>query len=384
MLASQSPLDYLSESGVAIWLDDLSRQLIDSGDLKTLTEQSNVVGITSNPTIFAGALADGDSYQEQLAELAAQGASVDDAVTAITTDDVRSAADVLRPIYDVTTGRDGRVSIEVDPRLAHDTAGTVESAKHLWDIIERPNIFIKIPATKDGLEAIKQTIGAGISVNVTLIFSLERYREVVDAFLSGLELAHAASIDLTTIRSVASFFVSRVDVEVDSRLTKISGPEAVELKSKIALANARLAYAFHEQVLTSQRWQDLATHGATPQRPLWASTGVKDPDLPDTLYVDELVANGTVNTMPHKTLQAVQSHGNITSGSTNTIAPNFENAQDLLGALENVGVDLADVTAQLEAEGVQKFIDSWTELLKTVESGMQQAKSSRTVQENNE
>ncbi len=383
MPTDQTPLDHLAESGVAIWLDDLSRQLISSGELKKLTEENSVVGITTNPTIFAGALAVGDSYQKQLAELAAQGASVDDAVTAITTDDVRSAADVLRSIYDNTNGRDGRVSIEVDPRLAHDTSGTVASAENLWQIVDRPNIFIKIPATSEGLEAITQTVGAGISVNVTLIFSLERYHEVVDAYLSGLELAHSAGVDLSTIRSVASFFVSRVDVEVDSRLTKVNGPAATELKSTIAVANARLAYAHHVQVLTSQRWQDLAELGATPQRPLWASTGVKDPNLSDTLYVDELVANGTVNTMPRKTLDAVRSHGNIPSGTTNTIAPNFETAQAQLDALSAAGVDLTDVTDQLESEGVQKFIASWLELLKTVETGLQQTGSSSAAQETN-
>lgn len=382
MTTDRTPLENLSDSGVAIWLDDLSRQLISSGELGSLTRDRNVVGITTNPTIFAGALAQGDSYRVQLTELASRDTSVDDAVTTITTDDVRSAADVLQPIYDATAGQDGRVSIEVDPRLAHDVEGTVASAKHLSRIIDRPNIFIKIPATVEGLEAIKQTIGAGISVNVTLIFSLERYHAVVDAYLSGLEIAHAAGIDISGIRSVASFFVSRVDVAVDALLDNSDANNADELRSTIAIANARLAYGYHEQVLNSQRWQELAQKGAHPQRPLWASTGVKDPKLADTIYVDELVANGTVNTMPRKTLEAVAEHGTVSSPTTNTITPHLGSAQAQLDALAAAGIDLAKVTAELESEGVTKFIDSWNELIATVEEGLKTALPSSPTQEN--
>ncbi|TPX05358.1 transaldolase, partial [Schumannella luteola] len=278
----------LSEIGVSIWLDDLSRERIASGGLEALIAERNVVGVTTNPTIFAAALAKGQAYDAQVAELAAAGTSVANAVFEITTDDVAAAADIFRPVFDATDGVDGRVSIEVEPGLAHDAAGTIAQAKELWAKVDRPNAMIKIPATVEGLEAITEVIGAGISVNVTLIFSLERHRAVIDAYLSGLEKAQAAGIDLSTIESVASFFVSRVDTEIDKRLEAVGTDEALALKSKAGVANAQLAYQLFEQEFSSDRAKALLAVGAKLQRPLWASTGVKDPALPDTLYVTEL------------------------------------------------------------------------------------------------
>ncbi|MFE6966381.1 transaldolase [Agromyces sp. NPDC057679] len=361
----------LSEAGVSIWLDDLSRERIASGDLARLIAERDVVGVTTNPTIFAGALAKGDGYAEQLHTLAAAGADVDTAVFEITTDDVRAAADVFRPVYDRSNGFDGRVSIEVAPGLARDTAGTVAEAKALWAKVDRPNAMIKIPATVEGLEAITAAIGAGISVNVTLIFSLDRYREVIDAYLSGLEQAKAAGHDLSTIHSVASFFVSRVDTEIDKRLTAIGTDAALALKSKAGVANARLAYELFEQQFAGERAAALLAAGANKQRPLWASTGVKDPALPDTLYVTELVAPGVVNTMPEKTLEATFDHGVITG---DTVTGAYAGAGEVLDALASVGVDYDDVTLLLENEGVDKFIVSWGELLDSVRTALEAAR----------
>ncbi|MGW2216230.1 transaldolase, partial [Nonomuraea sp. NPDC001684] len=285
-------LNKLSGQGVSIWLDDISRERLRTGNLDQLIREKNVVGVTSNPTIFAGALSKGDAYNAQLHDLAVRGVTVEEAVRAITTYDIRWAADVLRPVYDATGGVDGRVSLEVDPRLARESEKTVAEARALWWMVDRPNLFIKIPATLEGLPAITQALSEGISVNVTLIFSLERYRAVMDAWLAGLEAAQAKGLDLATIESVASFFVSRVDTEIDKRLDKLGKPE---LKGKAGIANARLAYAAYEEVVSSERWQRLRAAGARPQRPLWASTGVKNPDYSDTMYVDQLVAPGTVN-----------------------------------------------------------------------------------------
>ncbi len=366
-MATNSPTAALSEAGVSIWLDDLSRQRIASGGLERLIAERNVVGVTTNPTIFAGALANGAAYADQVQALAASGADVDRAVFEITTDDVRDAADHFRPVYDATGGYDGRVSIEVEPGLAHDATGTIEQARALWAKVDRPNAMIKIPATIEGLEAITQTIGAGISVNVTLIFSLERYRQVIDAYLTGLEQAKAAGIDLATIHSVASFFVSRVDTEIDKRLVAIGTDEALALRSKAGIANARLAYELYEQEFGSERATALLGAGGNRQRPLWASTGVKDPSLPDTLYVTELVAEGVVNTMPEKTLEATFDHGEI-AGDTVTGA--YADAGAVLDALARVGVDYDDVTAVLEREGVEKFVVSWNELLDTVRAAL--------------
>ncbi|MGW3039410.1 transaldolase [Kitasatospora sp. NPDC001159] len=369
-------LKRLSDEGVAIWLDDLSRKRLNSGNLAELVQNKHVVGVTTNPTIFQKAIAgSGDtSYDGQLRDLAVRKVTTDEAIRMITTSDVRDAADVLRPVYDASNGRDGRVSIEVDPRLAHETAPTVAEAKQLWWLVDRPNVFIKIPATKAGLPAISEVIGLGISVNVTLIFSLDRYKAVMNAYLTGLEAAKAKGLDLSQIESVASFFVSRVDTEIDKRLDKIGG-DARNLRSKAALANARLAYQAYEEVFGSvdgktdgsARWKALEAAGAKPQRPLWASTGVKDPALPDTLYVTELVAPGTVNTMPEATLDATGDHGVVTG---NTIVPNYADAKAVLDAIAAAGVDYDDVVQVLEDEGVEKFEQSWKELLDTVTASL--------------
>jgi transaldolase len=368
---STTPTAALSEAGVSIWLDDLSRQRIASGDLARLIAERDVVGVTTNPTIFAGALANGEAYADQLHTLAGRGADVDTAVFEITTDDVRDAADVFRPVYDRTGGFDGRVSIEVAPDLAHDTARTIESAKTLWAKVDRPNVMIKIPATIEGLDAIREAISAGISVNVTLIFSLERYRQVMEAYLAGLEAAKTNGHDLSKIHSVASFFVSRVDTEIDKRLTAIGTDEALALKSRAGVANARLAYELFGEVFGGERATALLEAGANRQRPLWASTGVKDPALPDTLYVTELVARGVVNTMPEKTLEATFDHGEIVG---DTITGAYRDAGEVLDALARVGVDYDDVTALLEREGVEKFVVSWNELLGTVREALEAAR----------
>lgn len=365
-----SPTQRLSEAGVAIWLDDLSRQRLRSGNLAELVATKNVVGVTTNPTIFAAALAQGDAYDGSLRELA--GSDVEAAVERITTDDVRDAADVLRPVYDATSGVDGRVSIEVDPRLARDTAATATMAVRLWETIDRPNVMIKIPATVEGLPAITSTLAKGISVNVTLIFSIERYRAVMDAFLAGLEQAKEAGHDLSVIGSVASFFVSRVDAEVDKRLTAIGTDEALALRGQAAIANARLAYAAYSEVFSGERWTALEAAGAKPQRPLWASTGVKDPSYRDTMYVDELVVAGVVNTMPEKTLDAFADHGIVLA---DTVTGTAEEATATIQALEAVGVSMNEVTAQLEEEGVSKFEVSWDELLTTTKTGLDEAKA---------
>ncbi|MFD5685343.1 transaldolase [Streptomyces bacillaris] len=358
-------LKRLSDEGVAIWLDDLSRKRITSGNLAELIDQSHVVGVTTNPSIFQKAISSGDGYEQQLTDLAARKVTVEEALRMITTADVRDAADILRPVFDATGGQDGRVSIEVDPRLAHNTTATVAEAKQLAWLVDRPNTLIKIPATKAGLPAITETIGRGISVNVTLIFSLERYRAVMDAYLAGLEKAKAAGLDLSKIHSVASFFVSRVDTEIDKRLDAVGSDEAKAAKGKSALANARLAYEAYEEVFSSDRWAALDKAQANKQRPLWASTGVKDPSLKDTLYVDELVAPNTVNTMPEATLEAVADHGEITG---DTVTGGYDRARADLDAIKKLGVSYDDVVQLLEDEGVEKFEASWNDLLKSTEA----------------
>jgi len=364
---SNTPTAQLSAAGVSIWLDDLSRERITSGNLKALIAEKNVVGVTTNPTIFAGALSHGHMYEAQVKQLAAAGTDAEEAVFEITTDDVADACDIFRGVFDATHGIDGRVSIEVSPTLAHDAPGTIEEAKRLWAKVNKPNALIKIPATLAGLEAITEVIGAGISVNVTLIFSLERYEAVINAYLAGLEKAQAHGHDLSQIHSVGSFFVSRVDTEVDNRLNAIGTPEALALKSKAGLANARLAYELFEDMFDSERAVALLAAGANMQRPLWASTGVKDPSLPDTLYVTELVAAGVVNTMPEKTLDATFDHGVVTG---DTITPNYADSKAVFAALAAAGVDFHDVTNVLESEGVSKFIISWGELLETVNTAL--------------
>lgn len=358
-------LTALAEAGVSIWLDDLSRERIETGNLADLIKESCVVGVTTNPTIFAAALADGERYDDQLKQLVADGASVDDAIFELTTTDVRNACDVLKPTYDATNGVDGRVSIEVAPGLAFDTEATIESAKKLWAAVDRPNLFIKIPATTEGAPAITSALAEGISVNVTLIFSLERYRLVMDAFLTGLEKAKERGLDLSQIHSVASFFVSRVDTEIDKRIDALGTDEAKAARGKAGVANARLAYEAYEEVFSSDRWNALEKAGANKQRPLWASTGVKDKAYKPTLYVDELVAPNTVNTMPEATLFATEEQGEIRG---NAIAGTYEQARADLDAVEKLGIKYDDVVRLLEEEGVEKFEASWTDLLKSTEA----------------
>ncbi|ANW20758.1 transaldolase [Streptomyces clavuligerus] len=367
-------LKRLSDEGVAIWLDDLSRKRITSGNLAELLDQQHVVGVTTNPSIFQKAISGGDGYEQQLTELAARGVTVDEAIRMITTADVRDAADILRPVFDATEGQDGRVSIEVDPRLAHETAATVAEAKQLAWLVDRPNTLIKIPATRAGLPAITEVIGLGISVNVTLIFSLERYREVMDAYLAGLEKARARGLDLSAIHSVASFFVSRVDAEIDKRLDALGTDEAKAARGKAALANARLAYEAYEEVFGSERWAELDRARANKQRPLWASTGVKDPAYKDTLYVDELVAPGTVNTMPEATLEATADHGQITG---DTVRGTYAQSRAELAAVAALGISYDEVVGLLEDEGVEKFASSWNDLLTSTEAQLKRLAPSK-------
>ena len=360
------PLADLTAAGVAVWLDDLSRELLAGGGLRSLVDTRHVVGVTSNPTIFASALSKGDRYNEQLAELAAGHADVDTAVFIVTTDDVRAACDILAPVHDGTAGLDGCVSIEVDPRLSRDAAATAEMTRLLWTTVNRDNLYIKIPATQEELAAITEATSQGISVNVTLIFSLERYRAVMDAYLSGLEQAYAAGRDLSLIRSVASFFTSRVDTEVDARLDRLGTPEADALKGSAAIANARLAYQAHEQLTAGG--QRLARLGARPQRPLWASTGVKNPAYPDTMYVAGLIARGTVNTMPGATLEAFADHGQV---SGDTMTGGYNGSRGVLDQLAAAGIDFDDVNEYLERGGLARFGKSWSELGATVAAEME-------------
>ncbi|WP_309071713.1 transaldolase [Arthrobacter sp.] len=367
-----SPTADLSAAGVSIWLDDLSRERINSGAFKHLIEDLNVVGVTTNPSIFAAALKNGESYAAQLGALAEAGANVDQAVFDITTHDVAQACDIFAEEAKRTNGADGRVSIEVDPRLAWDTEGTIAEAKRLHAKVQRTNVLIKIPATLEGLEAISSTLASGISVNVTLIFSLERYRAVIDAYMTGLEQAKENGHDLSKLHSVASFFVSRVDTEIDARLDAIGTDEAKALKGKAGVANARLAYKIYEEQFSSERWQALAAAGANAQRPLWASTGVKDPNLPDTLYVAGLVAPNVVNTMPEKTLEAMADHGVVTG---DTITGTYDESNQVLNELRAIGVSYEDVVQKLETEGLDKFVVSWKELLADVEGALASART---------
>lgn len=366
-----TPTAQLSAAGVSIWLDDLSRGRLDSGNLRTLIEEKNVVGVTTNPSIFQAAITSGTDYDATIAAKAAAGASVEETIFAITTTDVADACDLFAPLYASTNGADGRVSIEVDPRLAWDTAGTIAEAQTLYKQVNKENVLIKIPATLEGLEAITATLAAGISVNVTLIFSLERYRAVINAFQAGLEQAKDNGHDLTKIHSVASFFVSRVDSEIDKRLDALGTDEAKALKGKAGVANARLAYQVYEELFSTERWNVLAAAGANAQRPLWASTGVKDPAYPDTLYVTELVAAGVVNTMPEKTLDATFDHGVVTG---DTITGTYADANTTLDALDGLGISYNEVVALLESEGLEKFVASWKELLADVETALAAAR----------
>jgi transaldolase len=357
-------LGELSAAGVAVWLDDISRERTVTGGLDALRREKHVVGETSNPTIFAKALADSEDYADQLKDLKLRKIGVDESARMITTYDVRMACDVLRPAYDASHGIDGRVSIEVDPRLAHETDRTIAEAKQLWWLVDRENLFIKIPATEAGIPAITATLALGISVNVTLIFALDRYDDVMDAFLAGMEQAKANGHDISRMASVASFFVSRVDTEVDKRLDKIGTPEAQALHGKAAIANARLAYQHYEKVFTSDRWRALADAGAKPQRPLWASTSTKNPAYRDVMYVEDLIAPGVVNTMPEATIHAFADHGEVPG---DTVTGRYAEAQQVLDDLDALGIEYDDVVATLEREGVEKFEQSWLELLQSVE-----------------
>jgi transaldolase len=344
---------------VSIWLDDISRDRLITGNLAALVRDLHVSGVTSNPTIFAHALGNGTTYDTQVGELALRGVSTEEAMRALTTYDIRWACDVLRPVYESTGHVDGRVSIEVDPRMAGDTGKTIAEARALWWLVDRPNAYVKIPATLAGLPAITQCLSEGISINVTLIFSLERYRQVIDAFMAGLEQAAAAERDLPSITSVASFFVSRIDTEVDRRLDKLGTPAAAELRGKAGIANARIAYEVYEEMFATPRWEALRAKGALPQRPLWASTSTKDPAYEDTMYVVELVAPGTVNTMPEATLRATADHARLRG---DTVRGTYEQSRKVFADLAALGISYDDVVSVVEEEGVQKFGASWQQM----------------------
>lgn len=363
-------LEQLTKAGVSIWLDDLSRNRIVSGNLAEYISKYSVRGVTTNPSIFQNAISQGsDSYRDQILECAQNGLNSDQTIRLITTDDVRSACDLFADIFEQTQGVDGRVSIEVDPRLAHDTKGTVEAAQDLWKLVDRKNLFIKIPATDEGLPAITDVIALGISVNVTLIFSVDRYREVISAYIEGLKRASAAGVNLSTIQSVASFFISRVDSSVDSALDAIGGEHALQLRGTAAIANARLAWQVHLESLNSPEWNSLV--GAQPQRPLWASTGVKDPLYPDTRYVVELVAPGCVNTMPESTLRAVADHGVFVG---DTVTAGSAEAAKTLADLSSIGIDMPSILRDLEIDGVEKFASAWSGLLDTVDHALDKSR----------
>jgi transaldolase len=361
-------LKKLSEAGVSIWLDDLSRERLETGNLADLVKNSFVVGVTTNPSIFASALAEGERYDDQVRRLAAEGADVDRTVFELTTTDVRDACDVMRPAWEATGGVDGRVSIEVSPELAHDAEATCAEAHRLWDAVDRPNVFVKIPATPEGPPAITESLAAGINVNVTLIFGLDQYQGVMEAFVSGIEKARDNGHDISRIDSVASFFVSRVDTEIDKRLEAAGADES--LRGRAGIANARLAFKAYEEFFSSDRWTALESAGARRQRPLWASTGVKNPEYDDTMYVAQLVVEGTVNTMPEKTLDAVADHGEITGDQ---VRPNYGDAEATMQALAEAGIDYDDVIDVLNREGIDKFVGAWRQLVETVQGSLGQA-----------
>jgi transaldolase len=356
-----TPLKQLADAGQSVWIDYLSRPFVQGGDLAGLVEDG-VVGVTSNPTIFQGAIAEGDAYDEQIKELSAAESEPKEIFLALARDDIRAACDILRPVWDSGHGRDGWVSLEVDPNLANDTDGTIEEAKRLHALVERPNLFIKIPATREGLPAIEETIAAGIPVNVTLIFSLQRHREVADAYIRGLQRLVDGGGDPSKLASVASFFVSRVDTEADRRLDEAGGHD--ELKGTLAIANAKLAYVTYHEVFSGPQWDALAAKGATPQRCLWASTSTKNPEYRDVLYVEELIGPDTVNTMPRETVEAFQDHGTV----DRTLDRDVEAARGVLAAFEAAGIDYDDVVETLEREGVEKFAKSFRDLFSDLES----------------
>jgi transaldolase len=364
---SMSPTEKLAAVGVSIWLDDLSKDRLSSGSLQSLMDEHTVVGVTSNPTIFAGSVAGSHSYASDIAAIKHEGASAEEAVFRIMVGDVQGACDVLHHVYEASGGVDGRVSLEVSPTLARDTEGTIAQALTLHEQVGRENLMIKIPATAEGLPAITAVLAAGVSVNVTLIFSIERYRAVIDAFFKGLTQAQAAEHDIRNIHSVASFFVSRVDTAIDPQLDQIGSAEALALRSSAAIANARLAYQLFEQRHADADAAPLVGAGMNPQRPLWASTGVKDPALPPTLYVTELAVAQCVNTMPEKTLLAV---GAFSGDITDQVSGAYDHAQSVMDGLAGLGISMEAVTNELERDGVAKFVQSWHELLDTVQSAM--------------
>jgi len=358
-----TPLNQLSEHDQSVWIDFLSRRFVKDGDLKGLVKQG-VVGVTSNPTIFQGAIAKGDAYDDQIRELSASRQDPKEIFWQLAKDDIRDACDILRPVWDEGQGKDGWVSLEVDPNLAHDTEKTKSEAIRLHDLVDRPNLFIKIPATVEGLQAIEDTIAAGIPVNVTLIFSLERHRKVMEAYVRGVQrFVDGGGDPAGKLASVASFFVSRVDTEADKRLDEIGGHD--ELKGKLAIANAKLAYRNYQEIFSTPEWQALEAKGATKQRCLWASTGVKNPDYKDTVYVEELVGPDTVNTMPRELVEAVDDHGEIRG---DTLLDDVDEASRILDAFEAAGVKYDDVVAVLEKEGVEKFSKSFADLIEGLES----------------
>jgi transaldolase len=348
-----------TEYGQSPWLDNLRRGFITSGELAKWRD-GGIRGLTSNPTIFQKAIQGSPDYDEQFAELVKGGGSVEDQYWALVTQDIRGALSVFEPVHTSSNGEDGYVSVEVAPELARDTDGTVKAARHLHDTINRPNLMVKIPATAEGVPAIRTMIGEGRSINVTLIFSLDRYAEVIEAYLSGLEeLAKSPAADLSKVSSVASFFISRVDVEVDRRLEAIGTPDALALRGKAALAQGKLAYELFTKVFAGDRWQALAARGARLQRPLWASTSTKNPAYPDTMYVDNLIGPNTVNTLPDATIEAFTHHGTL----ARTVDADLPAAHQAWDNLTRVGVDLADVARKLEEEGVSSFTKSFDELL---------------------
>jgi transaldolase len=361
---AESRLDKLSARGQSVWIDYLSRDLVQNGELKRLMDEDAVVGVTSNPTIFQKALSQGDAYDEQLKMLLEREQDPKEIFLHLAVRDVESALDLLAPVHE-RDAQDGYVSIEVDPNFAYDAKATREEAFRLHDWIRRPNLYVKIPGTKPGLEAIEECIASGRSINVTLLFSLEMHRASMEAYLGGLERFAESGGDLTKVRSVASFFVSRVDTETDKRLEAIGSDEALALRGKLAIANARIAYENYEKAFSGSRWEALEAKGALPQRCLWASTSTKNPAYRDVLYVEELIGPHTVNTMPEETINAFQDHGEVRG---DTVRDGVNEAHRLFEQLAAVGVDYDDVVATLEKEGVQKFSDSFTELLDGVKA----------------
>jgi transaldolase len=357
---SKSRLHQLSELGQSVWIDSLSREWLRTGELARMMDDDAVVGVTSNPTIFQKAMAEGSWYDDQLREVVAEEEDPKEIFIRVGSDDIRDACDLFRSVWDRTEGLDGYVSFEVDPALAHDTDGTIEEAQRLHDLIDRPNLYVKIPATKAGLPAIEEMIARGKSINVTLIFSLQRYVEVTEAYIRGVERLIDSGGDPSQVVSVASFFVSRVDTEADKRLDAIDGHD--HLKGRLAIANAKLAYQRYKEIFAGPRWEGLAAKGATPQRCLWASTSTKNPEYRDVMYVEQLIGPETVNTMPKETIGAFQDHGEVRP----TLEEGLDEARQLFEELSQAGIDYDDVTRVLEDEGVEKFADSFEELLEGI------------------